>query len=269
MTGPFELIKPVPTAKAQEILRAVRDGRKARLQRDAQIRRQRVLDAACTLMAEVGLHSLNMRDLGAKVGYSAGALYSYFPSREHLLAAMRQQLLRELTEEQTRAIKPTGKQGARSAARSDGAVTRDAYEVATLGWWQPLCHDPQRLALLLHTAGTVLPGPSGDGAAQPDLLDELFEATRVALGCLGSNGGAVDGESSDLSGVHREVLSLAIGLLVTKPSALGTAEGCAVLSARLLSAMRLLRSAMLGFPNSGEEGAGGLQVDLFGQSPLK
>ncbi|MEZ5701014.1 MAG: hypothetical protein R3E42_02180 [Burkholderiaceae bacterium] len=41
----FDQIKPVPTAKEQQARRVAAEGRKARLQRDTEIRR-RVLDAA-------------------------------------------------------------------------------------------------------------------------------------------------------------------------------------------------------------------------------
>ena len=268
MTGPFELIKPVPTAKAQEMLRVAEAGRKARLHRDAEVRRQRVLEAAWALATEAGLKAVNMRDVGVKAGYTAGALYSYFPSREHLLTAMRHRVLHELAEQQARAVKDGFKQGRRAADPFREEVGRDAYELATLGWWRMLCHDPNRVALLLHSAGRVVADPSPGGPTPPDLIDELVGATQVSLGCLGRDGGGNDGESLDLAVVHRAVLSLAVGLLVGHPSALGSPEGRVALTQQLLSGVRVFRSAMLGDDADGRAGAGGLQVDLFGQPPL-
>ena len=273
MTGPFEVIKPVPSPQEREKQREVKEGRMARLQRDAQVRRQRVLDAAWTLMADVGLQAVNMRDLGARVGYTAGALYSYFPSRAHLLAAMRQQVFDDLADQQAAAKKPTLKSGALKADRAAITAAGDAYEGTLLSWWQVLCQDPYRLDLLLQAAGPAESDSQGGKKAQPDLLDELFEATRHSLDSLKIEGVEDEREYSTASAVHRDVLSFAIGLLVTRTSACGSAAGCAALTACFLAHTRLMRAAAQGagsdVNNGYKEGPDTVQIDLFSQSPSK
>lgn len=65
--------------------KAARDVRKAKGQesRAAQIRA-----AAADLLDEAGTSNLTMRAVAARAGYTAGAVYSYFTSKEALLAAI-------------------------------------------------------------------------------------------------------------------------------------------------------------------------------------
>ncbi|MEZ5705329.1 MAG: hypothetical protein R3E56_08470 [Burkholderiaceae bacterium] len=128
-----------------------------------------------------------------------------------------------------------------------------------------MCLDPNRIALLLHPACSAISRPSGAEVAQPDLIDELIGATRVGLACMGEDGNALDGESPALAAVHRAVLCLAVGLLASNASALGSAPGRLGLTEQLLSAVRTLRVEMLGHRKDAGDGPDGSQADLFGQ----
>jgi AcrR family transcriptional regulator len=56
----------------------------------------RVLDAAERLASEEGVEALTMQRLGAELGYRAGALYRYFPSKDALIAALLVRILRDV-----------------------------------------------------------------------------------------------------------------------------------------------------------------------------
>lgn len=65
--------------------RAAREIRKVQGQES---RAAHILAAAADLLDEAGTSSLTMRAVAARAGYTAGAVYSYFASKEALLAAM-------------------------------------------------------------------------------------------------------------------------------------------------------------------------------------
>lgn len=65
--------------------KAARDIRKTQGQES---RAGHILAAAGDLLDEAGLSNLTMRAVAARAGYTAGAVYSYFASKEALLAAI-------------------------------------------------------------------------------------------------------------------------------------------------------------------------------------
>lgn len=46
--------------------------------------RERIMDSASTVMADVGFHHLSMRKLAAQLGMTASNIYNYFPDKETL-----------------------------------------------------------------------------------------------------------------------------------------------------------------------------------------
>lgn len=63
----------------------------AKLQRRqtlADTRRALVLDAARTVFAEAGIEGASIREIAKKAGYTPGAIYSYFESKEAIYAAL-------------------------------------------------------------------------------------------------------------------------------------------------------------------------------------
>jgi AcrR family transcriptional regulator len=66
---------------------------------DREQRRIDILDAARSHVTEHGYLSLNMRDLAADAGVSAGTLYSYFANKEELFATLYAEAIRAYTEQ--------------------------------------------------------------------------------------------------------------------------------------------------------------------------
>jgi AcrR family transcriptional regulator len=60
------------------------------------LKREVILDAAKAVFAEKGLEGASMRAIAAASGYTAGALYSYFPDKEHIYAEVLEGELRAL-----------------------------------------------------------------------------------------------------------------------------------------------------------------------------
>ena len=58
--------------------------------------REEILDAARGLMLEVGLENVSLRAVARRSGFSPAALYTYFASRDNLLAALTEQSLANL-----------------------------------------------------------------------------------------------------------------------------------------------------------------------------
>ena len=47
-----------------------------------------MLDAARTVFAEAGIEGASIREIAKKAGYTPGAIYSYFESKEAIYAAL-------------------------------------------------------------------------------------------------------------------------------------------------------------------------------------
>ena len=74
-------------------------------------RRREILAAASRLFRERGLHATGMREIAGELGMTAGNLYYYFPSKQHLLAYCQESTLDQLLAlvadaERARAQKP-------------------------------------------------------------------------------------------------------------------------------------------------------------------
>lgn len=157
MNTPLVDITPVPTQEALERKRLRAIVKRERQAKAVAQRRAFVLDEALKLYAELGPDRFHVRELAARTGYTAGALYLYFDGKDAILGALRQRLLQSLAERAG-----AGKLGKGGTAL---AVTRAQWVSRCLGWWQLLGHDPHALALLLMPA-------AADG--KPDLADELL-----------------------------------------------------------------------------------------------
>lgn len=64
----------------------------------AQLKRSIILDAALRVFAADGLEGASMRAIAKQAGYTPGAIYSYFPSKEHIYAAALGESLDRLSE---------------------------------------------------------------------------------------------------------------------------------------------------------------------------
>lgn len=256
MLGPFDAIAPVPSPAERGQTAVALQRRRERQQRAAETRRRLLLDAAWALMSEVGPHALNMRDLGARAGYTAGALYSYFPSRDHLMAELRQRLLDSLKARVDRAVRPGIKSKVPDSATS--LVPADPFERGTLAWWQALAGDPNAMALFLTGQSSV--SPDGKGS---DLLVVLADATQACALALRDTGLGSDAAT----GLHRQVLIFGMGMLVTQAESLRTSVERKAMALRFVEVLRLWRGAATGEDNGRVEpleDGWSVQVDLFG-----
>jgi AcrR family transcriptional regulator len=70
--------------------------RAARQQKLREETRRVILDAALELFVQQGYEFVSMRSIAAKVGYSPGAIYRYFPSKDEIFFALAEEGLRRL-----------------------------------------------------------------------------------------------------------------------------------------------------------------------------
>jgi len=63
-------------------------GAAARREQNRREMRVAILDAARAIVDEAGADKLTVRGIAQRLGYSAGAIYDYFPSKEHILHAL-------------------------------------------------------------------------------------------------------------------------------------------------------------------------------------
>jgi AcrR family transcriptional regulator len=94
-------MRTAPKKKSRARNRAVR-GRPAANGRTAarggsRLSRERIADAAVALVDRDGLEALSFRNLGAEVGCEAMSIYHHFPSKAHLMDALVDLMLAEIT----------------------------------------------------------------------------------------------------------------------------------------------------------------------------
>jgi AcrR family transcriptional regulator len=77
-----------PIKTAAKKAPASTDARERRTLALADIRRELVLDAARTAFAELGMEKTSIREIAQRAGYTPGAIYSYFASKEELYGAL-------------------------------------------------------------------------------------------------------------------------------------------------------------------------------------
>lgn len=73
--------------------------------------RERIMDSASKVMAEVGFHHLSMRKLAAQLGMTASNIYNYFPDKESLFIHTRRRgfdlAFADINEQMTGSSNPT------------------------------------------------------------------------------------------------------------------------------------------------------------------
>ncbi|MBL8287214.1 MAG: TetR/AcrR family transcriptional regulator [Rubrivivax sp.] len=77
---------PAPRRAAASKVKA--GPREVRQQALADVRRRSVLDAARSAFFELGIEKTSMREIAQRAGYTVGALYSYFASKEEVYGAL-------------------------------------------------------------------------------------------------------------------------------------------------------------------------------------
>lgn len=84
------------TTRRLSAKKSTADPRDLRNQALADVRRQSVLDAARSAFFELGMEKTSMREIALRAGYTVGAIYSYFPSKEEVYGALLAESLERL-----------------------------------------------------------------------------------------------------------------------------------------------------------------------------
>lgn len=260
MSVKFDAITPVPNPEQLRQQQQRAQDRRLRQQRFGDERRQQLLDTAWVLWQESGAPGFNMRQLAQRAGYTAGALYAYFPGREAILSALQQRVIQELADLVAEVRAPRPERGAKG--RKDVpppaqiALARTLFVERSLAWWSCLAADTQRLQLVLH-GGHGLQEAAGEGAESASLLlARLADALQPCLEPLNASGLSPDAAQQ----LHDEVLAYGLGLLVLQgPRRPG---GRAVLETRFVQSLQRWLDVALAATH--QEGGGETgQADLF------
>jgi AcrR family transcriptional regulator len=216
MSVSFDAIVPVLSAEQVQQKQQRAMDRRKRQQRLGDERRRELLDAAWSLWQEAGAAGFNMRQLAQRAGYTAGALYGYFPGRDAILSALQQRVIHELGEK-VDAVKASRMEKT-ARVRREGSTpvvsthmqARTLFIERSLAWWSCLAGDAQRLQLVFH-GGHGLPETEGQGSGSaPILLARLAKALQPCLDAL-----LASGLSPELAQqVHDEALAYGLGLHV-------------------------------------------------------
>lgn len=170
MPVPLVDITELPDAATAETARRRAAERARRQEQGAAHRRAQLLDAAQALVLERGVDGLRMRELGLRCGYTAGALYAYFDSREALLGQLRERLLLRWTDQ------------LHSLAGSRRQDPPERLQRQCVLAWQLLAGTPNILPLITG------PWPAQDAATPQEPLGRLLlvlqpcQETLVAMG---------------------------------------------------------------------------------------
>jgi len=82
----------------QVLNQALASPRDIRQQALADARREHILSAARAVFIELGLEAVSMREIAKRAGYTAGAIYSYFASKEEIYGALLAESLEHLND---------------------------------------------------------------------------------------------------------------------------------------------------------------------------
>jgi len=99
MTVQLDELRPVPSPAEQAEAQRQLELRQQRQLAMSDTRRAHVLDAARRVFAERGVDGASIREIAREAGYTAGALYSYFDSKEAIYAALVAESLERLQAE--------------------------------------------------------------------------------------------------------------------------------------------------------------------------
>ena len=101
-----------------------------RRQRLTDTRRALVLDAARAVFQQHGLAGANMREIARRAGYTPGAIYSYFDSKEAIYGALLAESLERLNAAVTEAVPDDSKTTATAATTSTAAAAAEPADSA-------------------------------------------------------------------------------------------------------------------------------------------
>ena len=147
--------------------------RGARQRTIADLRKRHVLLAARAAFFELGLEGASMREIAKRAGYTAGALYSYFSSKEEIYAALLGESLENLNARVESATVQGEGSSPRLLPRAKAAATLRAKAGAFFDFYRD---NPRDLDLGFY----LLPGMEPRGLT-PELNRQLNARLRDAL----------------------------------------------------------------------------------------
>jgi len=210
----------------------------------ADTRRGLVLQAVRAAVAEGGLESASIRDIAARAGYTPGALYAYFPSKQALLAAVLQETLEGARAVAAQAKLPKNNPGTLLHARANAWL---AYFFAR----------PGDTGVVLHLLAS-----DGSGEAQVALVRQLIQDLQTSLepvaDALAALGCPVARLPSEVAGL----LSVALGVLLLRDSRRMFAINDVAFDGFALYLDRLA-AQLEGQAQAAQDDPTRLQVDLF------
>ena len=148
--------------------------RAQRQQTQSDARRKGVLDAARAVFERLGIEGANIREIAKQAGYTPGAIYSYFESKEAIYGA----LLDESLERLNAAVAATG---------ASGVTPADLLEAKAGAWFGFYAANPRDLDLGFYLVQGLRPrGLSSELNEQ--LNDRLHDALRPCEAALQAMG---------------------------------------------------------------------------------
>lgn len=164
--------------------------RELRQQVLADARRSHILDSARAAFADLGLDGTSLREIARRAGYTAGAIYSYFPSKEDVYATLLSESLDRLIDHVDLNVTV-----ATPPARADEMLRR-----AALGFFDFYSAHPRDLDLGFYLFGGLQPRgltPRWDSRLNARLRRALRPQER-ALTALGFEATAIAAELTAL-----------------------------------------------------------------------
>lgn len=173
--------------------------RAARADAVAEAKRALILEAALRVFARDGLRDASIRAIAKEAGYATGAIYGYFPSKEHLYAAALHESLQRLRAETETA-----------AAGIEGAARR--YVAAGLAFFDFYDANPRDLDMGFYLfAGGMAPRGLGDEEANHELNAALLTTLEPVRGAAEDLVGA-----EEANRLTAEAFAHASGLLLLR-----------------------------------------------------
>lgn len=166
----------------------------------ADARRGLVLDAARLTFSRLGLERTSMREIAKQAGYTVGALYAYFSSKQELLSALLEEMTGRLQAVVLASRPPKGHPEQMLLARGQAWLT---FFIS-----QP--YDMELMLYLLAQTGTQR-AQAEIGRRVHGQLRQTLQPMADALLALGATPGQLDGELEAL-------LAQGVGLLMAQDS---------------------------------------------------
>lgn len=177
-----------------------RDLRGARQRAVADARRALVLDAARSAFFELGLEGASMREIARRAGYTPGAIYSYFASKEEVYGALLGESLERLNAQVETAVAAAVAVAAGSAGRAEPARSVEGLRASAGAFFDFYREHPRDLDLGFYLFQGMQPRgltPALNERLNTRLRDALAP-TQAALQRLGVEPAAAQAEVTAL-----------------------------------------------------------------------